>query len=303
MILITGATGVMGSSLMKSLNEKGYKCRALVLPNDPKTETIKNIAHEIVYGDISKPETLANCCKDVDTVYHLAAVIISFDPQVFIKVNVNGTQNMVNEAAKNNVKHFIYISSASVVYPKTNPYSRSKITAEKIIRQSGLNYTIIRPTLVYDFGSGSIEFDAFLDYLNKFPVVPFIGSGNAVKRPVRVDAVQKGLLSLCELPQSYGKIYNFSGSRKISMREFARLCLTLLNKKNKPIVPIPIFLCKCIAWAMGLVMKRPPLRWQVISGVIQDADMNPEKAIKETDFRASDIYKDLPECFPRKNLN
>jgi NADH dehydrogenase len=299
MILITGAAGVMGSSLMKSLHEKGYKCRALVLENDPNAERIKDFADEIIYGDITKPETIKYCCKDVDTVYHLAAIIISYEKKMFTKVNVNGTQNILNEALKDNVRHFIYISSASVVYPKTNPYSRSKIACEKMIKQSGLNYTIIRPTLVYDFGKGSIEFDAFLNYLKAFPVVPFIGRGNAIKRPVRVDALKKGLTSICNATIAYGKIYNFSGSTKITMKDFAKLCLSLLNKKNKPIMPVPVFLCRFMAFVMGIFMKKPPLRWQVISGVIQDADLNPNEAIKETGFTASDIYKDLPECFPR----
>ena len=294
MILITGGTGVMGRALIKGLNKN---IRVLTLPDDPNARAVTDA--DIIYGDVSESDTIQGCCENVETVYHLAAVIISFNDEIYTQVNLEGTRNVVNEAVKAGVQHFIYISSASVVYPKTTAYSRSKRQAEKIVRESGLNYTIVRPTLVYDY-EGSVEFDIFLDYLRLFPVVPFIGSGRAIKRPVFVEDVIAGLISLHGNPVSYGKTYNLSGGEEISIIDFARLCLELMGLKNRPIVSIPVWLCMLLSKAMGFLMKRPPLRWPVIAGITQDANLLPDLAREELEYRPVKVSVKLPECFPRK---
>ncbi|MFW5960743.1 MAG: NAD-dependent epimerase/dehydratase family protein, partial [Chitinivibrionales bacterium] len=215
-------------------------------------------------------------------------------------VNYRGTENLLNESLRQGVEHFIYVSSASVVYKHTTAYSRSKMRSELLIKESGINYTIIRPTLVYDFGKGSAEFDRFLDYLRAFPVIPFIGNGNAVKRPVHVDAVKRGLVSICYNERTYNKTYNFSGVQPLKMKELAAFCLILLNMRKKKIIYIPVGICRIISYIMGMIRSEPPLRWQVVAGVIQDADLDPSAAIEETGFTESDVFRDLPKCFPRE---
>ena len=83
------------------------------------------------------------------------------------------------------------------MYPHPTPYSLSKRAAEEIVTQSGVPFTIVRPTLVYGEKGGQ-EFDMYLDYLRKFPIVPFIGSGESLKRPVYVEDITEGLLALCD---------------------------------------------------------------------------------------------------------
>ncbi len=100
-----------------------------------------------------------------------------------------------------------------------------------MVRESGVPWTIVRPTLVYS-EDGGLEFKMFLDYLLKFPFIPFIGQGEAIKRPVYVqdlvDAFRKNLVAI---PEGTGKIYNFSGKNAISIIDFARLCLLLSGQR------------------------------------------------------------------------
>ena len=103
-------------------------------------------------------------------------------------------------------------------------------------------YTIVRPTLVYD-ARGGLEFNLFLDYLQRFPAVPFIGSGAALKRPVYVEDIIRGLLALCGNPVARGKTYSFSGGEALTIASFARLCLALLGREKTPIVHLPVWLC------------------------------------------------------------
>jgi nucleoside-diphosphate-sugar epimerase len=295
MILITGGTGAMGRVLVRRFLDKGKQVRVLTLPGDPQAPSVAALGAHVVFGDVADPAGLDGICNGVETVYHCAAVIIAFDDKQYRRVNAEGTRNMVLQAQKSGVRHFVLVSSASVTYAKTTAYSRSKVEAENIVTASGLNWTIVRPTLVYD-ETGGLEFRAFLEYLNKFPIVPFIGVGKATKRPVHVDDVIQGLEALFDRSLTYGKIYNLSGGEPITMIGFARLCLRLSGEEHKLILCIPVWLCMILSAVLGLVMKKPPLRWPVIAGVIQDANLDPTDAIKDLGYSPARISEKLKDC-------
>ena len=100
MILVTGGAGVMGSRLVRGLVEAGNKVRVLTLPNDPFVKRLDGLDVDIRYGDVSDRSSIETLCDGVKTVYHLAAVLLSRDPAVFQRVNVNGTQNLVELAVQ-----------------------------------------------------------------------------------------------------------------------------------------------------------------------------------------------------------
>lgn len=298
-ILVTGGTGNIGSALVRRLADSGYRVRVLALPEDPLRSHLNNTGVEFFYGDISNKSSLTGVCTGIDTVLHLAAVLLSDDDSVFDRVNIEGTSNILNAARQNNVKHFIHVSSASVVYPRTTPYSLSKRVAERLVKESGVPWTIVRPTLVYS-ENGGLEFNMFLDYLVKFPIIPFIGSGQALKRPVYVGDLIDAFMRLAAIPEGTAKIYNFSGKNAISMIDFARLCLLLSGSEDKLIVTIPEWLCIIAARLMKKYMKNPPLKWNMIAGVVQDADLDPSQTIIDLEYEPHDLVEQLRKCFPRK---
>jgi nucleoside-diphosphate-sugar epimerase len=293
--LVTGAAGVMGTRLVTRLLKAGWHVRALVLPGDSLRSRIETLGCEIREGNVSDAATLGGLCRGVDTVYHLAAVIIAHDPSVLWRVNRDGTANVVSEAAHAGIRHFIYVSSASVTYPVRTPYAESKLQAEQLVSASGLDYTIVRPTLVYEAGGGQ-ELMMFLDYLRRFPIVPFIGAGAALKRPVWSEDVVDGLLRLAGNPIALGKTYNLSGSEAISMRDLARLLLAH-HDATRPILPLPVGLCQAAACVLSWVMKRPPLTSSAIAGVVNDADLDPAQAMSELGYRPLGVREGFRRCF------
>ena len=295
--LVTGAAGVMGVRLARGLVEAGWNVRALVLPGDPLRAQLDGLGCEVREADVSDAASLRGVADGVDTIYHLAAVIISHDPSVFARVNRNGTAHVVAEAARARVRHFIYVSSASVTYPRRTPYAQSKLDAEELVRaELSFSQTIVRPTLVYDVGGGQ-ELLMFLAYLRRFPVVPFIGSGHARKRPVWAGDIIDGLLRLAGNPVALGKTYNFSGGESISMLDFARLLLAQ-HGESRPFVPLPVPLCRALAAVMGRVMERPPLTPSAIAGIVNDADLDPTLATRELGYRPISVREGLQRCFP-----
>jgi len=298
LILITGGTGAMGSVLIPRLIAHGYAIRVLTLPGDRNAAALRRAGVDVRFGDVSHKETLFGSCDGVSVVLHLAAIIITSDDSLYTSINAGGTRNMVEAAQAARVSHFIHISSASVVYPKPTPYSISKRMAEDFVKRSGLSWTIVRPTLVCGKQGGQ-ELEMFLDYLKRFPVVPFIGRGEAIKRPVHVDDIIAGLVKLACQRSGNNKIYNFSGATAVSILDFAKLCLVLMDKPGRRVLCLPVWFCKLLAFVMKQLMKDPPLKWSVIAGMIQDADLDPASAIKDLGYNPRGVEEFLPECFPR----
>jgi len=294
--LVTGAAGVMGARLTARLRKAGWQVRALVLPGDPLRSRVEALGCEVREGDVSDRRSLAGLCEGVDLVYHLAAVIISHDAALFQRVNRDGTAHLLAEARKAGVPHFVYVSSASVVYPRRTRYAESKLEAERLVQSSGLAYTVVRPTLVYEQGGGQ-ELMMFLAYLRRFPVVPFIGAGRALKRPVWSEDIVDGLVRLADAPVARGKTYNFSGAEAISMRELAELLLRH-HDLSRPFVHLPVWLCRALALLLSLVMRRPPLTSSAIAGVVNDADLDPTEAMNDIAYAPLGVRAGFHRCFP-----
>lgn len=298
-ILITGGAGVIGKNLVSLLQAEGFALRVLTLPGDETGKQMAMQGVEVVYGDISDPETVNGLCSGIATVIHLAAVIVSNDDAVFDRVNVTGTRYLLTDAKNAGVGHFIHISSASVVYRKMTPYSRSKRIAERYVKASATPWTIVRPTLVYGT-TGGMEFDLFLRKLTTFPVVPVIGSGRAKKRPVYIDDLVDGIFKIATTTGGRGKIYNLSGGSVISMLEFTKLCLTLMGREDRIMLRIPIPLCRIAAVLMERFMKTPVLSWNMIAGAVQDADIDPAEAMLDLGYNPVPFEQKIGHCFPRR---
>jgi nucleoside-diphosphate-sugar epimerase len=295
-VLVTGAAGVLGSRLVSRLLAAGFKVRGLILPGDPARASLLQLGCEIWEGDIRDEASLRGCCADVAIVYHLAAIIISYDPTAFERINRQGTAHVVAEAAASGVRQFVYVSSASVTYPKRTPYAQSKLEAERLVAAASFQHTIVRPTLVYDRQGGQ-ELQMFLDYLRRFPIVPFIGAGAALKRPVLSDDIVEGLVALADREIAYGKTYNFSGAEPISMLDFARLLLRH-HAKPKPIVHVPVAVCVAAARVLARFMERPPLTLNAIAGVINDANLDPSEAMRDLGYNPIGVREGFERCFP-----
>jgi NADH dehydrogenase len=196
-------------------------------------------------------------------------------------------------------RHFIFVSSASVAYAHTTPYSRSKRAAELVVReQTAVPWTIVRPTLAYNEHGGE-EFNLFFSSLRKFPIVPFIGSGKALKRPVHFDDLVEGFLALAGNPTTHGKTYAFSGGEAITVRDMARLMLKQVGEE-KTFLHLPISVCLGIAYLAEHLQENPILTWNAIAGIIEDANLDNTEARRDLGYNPITFHEGLARAFPLK---
>jgi NADH dehydrogenase len=286
-ILITGAAGEIGSRMVRRFHEQGHTVRALVLPGDPLAGRLGDAA-QIHVGDVTKPETLSGAFAGVEVVYHLAAVLLCEKADAFQVVNVEGTRNVANAAEATGVRHLIHISSASVVYPRTTHYSRSKRQAENIITAcQKVRWTLVRPTLVYD-RDGGLEFKLYADFVRRYPVVPLVAGGRARKSPVHVDDLLSGLLAMAGNPITFGKTYNLSGGETVTLRELAELMLKQQGL-HKPMLTIPTSLCRVATRVWGMLNRRPLLMEHTLAGLTQDADLDHSAASRDLGYQPTGV--------------
>lgn len=301
-VFVTGAAGTIGARLVAGLIDRGFAVRALVLPDDPMAHRLRHLDCQVVEGDITQASSLKGLLQGIHTVYHLAAVVLSPDYGVYDSVNVQGTANLLQQAEASGVEHFIYVSSASVVYPKSTPYSRSKQRCEQLVgEQTAFHTTVVRPTLVYEVGGGQ-EFILFWENLKRLPVVPFIGRGRALKNPVHVDDLMSGLVAIAGNPKTYNQDYNLCGGEEITIKQLAQLMLRHSGQK-KWFIPVPVVLCQAMALLLRLLQKNPALTLSAIAGITQDANLNSSTARRDLDYRPIGVHHGLELCYPQNQTS
>jgi len=165
MILVAGATGLLGGSIAKNLLEKGKQVRILVRKNSPSVELARQgratdariliqAGAQPVYGDLKDRASLDRACQGVDTVLTTAAATLrDFDIE---GVDLNGTKSLIDAAKAAGVKHFIYTSANGRDINSPNPVLKIKALCEQYLKDSGLNYTILAPGIFMEIWIGMV---------------------------------------------------------------------------------------------------------------------------------------------------
>ncbi|MBC2663996.1 NAD(P)-dependent oxidoreductase [Novosphingobium flavum] len=144
LVAITGATGFVGQALIERALGDGIEVRALTRADQPARKGVT-----WVKGDLANIRALARLMKGAEAVIHVAGVINAPDPAGFEAGNVTGTLTVIEAARKAGVPRFVFVSSLSAREPDLSAYGASKAKAEKLVKSSGLDWTIVRPPAIY----------------------------------------------------------------------------------------------------------------------------------------------------------
>ena len=229
---------------------------------------------------MSNLDSIRDAFVGVDLVYHLAAILLSTKPGAFECINAGGTRNVVAAAKDAHVKRLLYVSSISVTYPVLTEYGKSKLTGESYIKESGLPWTIVRPTLVIGEPvgcGGGIEFNMYANYVRRFPVYFLPGGGKCLKRPVKSVDLVKGIALAGLSDNAVGKTYALAGEKVLSMADMAKAVLKLAQKHHL-MVPVPWWIAKKLAVLKSWIGGKPVTAEQALAGFLYDAAPDIENA-------------------------
>jgi NADH dehydrogenase len=244
MLFIAGGTGFIGGHLVRALAGGGYSTRCLAR-NPEKAEICKKIGHEAVIGDITDRESLKGKIDGCDIAVHLVGIIEEKGDMTFGRVHVKGTENFVEEAQKAKVKHLFYQSALGASINSWAKYYKTKAEAEEIVIESGIPYTIFRPSLVIGKGDGFTE--KLKGLIKLGPFVPVPGSGNAKFQPIYVEDWVKCFLKIfsdaSRITHYASRIYEFGGPEHLTYNEIVSQTMEAMGA-NKPIIHLPLELIK-----------------------------------------------------------
>ncbi len=264
-ILVTGATGFVGTNLILELQKKqAYSLRCLVYENN---NPFSNQKIEVFHGNMSDKDVLEKITKDVDVIVHLAGVIKTKNKKQYREINVEGTKNLVNAAMKNHAKKIIFFSSI-LIKEKNDLYGQSKLMAEEFIKNSGMNYTIFRLSLIYGKGDTK-NISKLIDLIKKSPIIPVWGDGNYQMQPVYIDDVVKAVIMSLDEKITDNKIYYLAGGSSISFNKLIDLICRNLDKKRLKI-HIPLFLIKPVIFIYQFFSKNPLITTQQLSYLVKN---------------------------------
>ncbi len=260
MILITGATGYIGRHLVARLVAQGEHPRCLVRDTKRAAGILPAADVELVQGETTDPASLAAAVRGVDTIVHAAFLTADRKQSPgnhYETTNVQGTANLIKAAQEGGVKRIIEISGLGTKPDKPGSYMQGRYLAEKMLKESGLDWTIIQPSVL--FGKGAPFIKGLTDLIRTTPIVPLIGGGKTLFQPIYVEDVVTVIVKVLEDPaRTTGKTYTIGGPQYYSFTQIIDALLHAMHKSRvKAYAPTP--LVGVGAAVMEAVLPKPPL--------------------------------------------
>jgi len=259
MILITGASGFVGRSLAARLAKEGERPRCLVRNSDT-ARTMLPAEAELVQGNTLHADTLAAAFTGVDTVVHSAFMTAErkqSGEETYYNVNVTGTNNVVDAAKRAGVKRIIVVSGLGTKEDKPGSYMQGRFMAEEAVKNSGLGWSILQPSV--QFGKGSAFFIGLADLIKTVPVVtPVAGTGKEPFQFIWVEDVVTCLVKQIHEPARDGHSYVVGGPEIITYNQVLDMIMDTINV-HKIKVPGPGPFVKLGAALMEAILPKPPI--------------------------------------------
>lgn len=275
-VLVTGATGFLGKSVVKALLQRDQRCRCLI--RTPGHEIVLDENVDIHYGSVTDPSALAAAFYEVDTVIHLVAVIRENGNATFDQINVQGVRNVLAEARKQGVKRFIHVSAIGAEGNPNLPYLYSKWLGEQAVIESGIPYSILRPSILFGEGGEFIEILASLARV--FPLVPILGPGEGEFRPISVDDVARCVTSIINRDEFINTITDVVGPDVFSYDQIVDGVISAMGI-NRVKFHLPITLSKALVKLLEIVSPHPPITTYQLN-MLLTSRASPVDALEDT---------------------
>jgi nucleoside-diphosphate-sugar epimerase len=281
-IFLTGASGYVGMRVGERLAGRGRRVRCLVLPAD-EVDPGNRFPTQVVRGDLRHLDSFAAYGDGVDAVVHAASARPAASAATLDDVIVRGTAHMIEFARRWNVGRFVYVSAAAAVSAPATPYGAARAEAEKRVAASGLDYTILRPTLVYG-PDGAGDFRSLVALVQSFPLLsPLPGSGSARLQPVYIGDLVRAVELVLSHAAAHGKTYNVSGASVVQTRELVTR-IASAEGLRRIAVPVPMMLCRATAAALRMAVPASVFRPDAILGLARDAALDHTPLREECGF-------------------
>jgi len=254
-VLVTGANGFVGSHLVPAIVDAGHDVAALVRTDDAGRQVTRRLTPAqrprvmVRLGDVTKRHTLPAALEGADAVVHLVALPRDWDGGASLRlVNVEGTRNVLAAVKEAGIRRFVHLGALGVVDEPELHYASTKARAMELVRRSGLDWTILSPSLL--FGPRDGFFNILADLVRMSPgVVPITGKGDARFQPIAIDDLARATVQVLADESTVGRELQLGGPRYWTYREIVQEVLRGMGAR-RALVPMPVPLIRLVAGTM-----------------------------------------------------
>jgi len=232
-ILLTGATGTVGSALLRRLTARPTPVRCLV--RDPRRLGDQRVRVQIALGDLANPASFRNALRGVDTILHLGASTRDQPHGSIEELNAVATLRLVRTAERSGARRFVFFSTMGASHHSRTRFFRAKALAREAVEASSLETTVFAPSIMYSPGDPWLT---LLERVSWLPCVPLAGAGQALYQPIWAEDAADCVLSALDGPGG-GEIYELAGPESLSYDAMVRTALRSIGRR-RPLVHVPL---------------------------------------------------------------
>ena len=254
-VLVTGATGFLGRRVVRELLARNHQVRCVV--HSPGRERLLDQEKvDVHYGNVLDPDSLNLAMQGVDSVVNLVGVIRPRRGASFDQMHRQGALNVAEAAKEAGAREMIQVSALGATPDRRYPYLNTKFQGELAVKASGLEYVILRPSII--FGRGDEFLTALAGLVRLGPIVPVIGDGRNRMQPVAVEDVAACVASSVGNSLIKGKTLNLGGPDRLSYNSLLEEVAAAMGRKLRR-VHVPMRMAALGVSVMQRVLPRPPM--------------------------------------------
>jgi len=247
MILLTGATGTVGSAVLRRLTATGEPVRCLV--RDPRRLREQRVRVQIALGDLAHPASFRNALRGVDTVVHLAAAIRDQPRASIEELNAVATYRLVRAAERSGATRFLFFSAMGAAGHSRTRFFRAKALAREAVESSELETTVLAPSIVYAPGDPWV---ALLERWSFLPAIPVSGSGKSLYQPIWAEDVADSVMAALGGDGGDRRL-ELAGPETLSYDEIVRTILHARGRR-RPLLHVPLSAVKASLRALERIL-------------------------------------------------
>lgn len=277
-VFLTGASGFVGKNMLTRLMDEGHAVRALVR-EVPKARSGEFAKAELIAGDVVEGTGLEQGMQGCDAVIHLVGIIVEKGTNTFERVHHLGTRNVVEAAKRTGIKRFVQMSALGVRADGVAPYQTTKWKGEEEVRNSGIPFCILRPSLIFGQGDGFVT--QMIQTMRSAPLFrPVPGDGKPKFRPIAVEDVTTCFLRALTYEAATNQTVDLGGADELTLNEVLAEIARCAGVR-KPAVHIPMPLMMAGAKVVQKLLKNPPVTVDQLRMLLEGStcDIGPMKRI------------------------
>lgn len=271
-VVVTGATGFLGGHVVPMLLDRGHVVKALTRSPSARRRAT-NLGAEPLDGDLDEPQSVdaAFGASNAEALVNVASLGFGHAPTI------------VAAAEEAGIRRAVFVSTTAIFTRLPASSKAPRLAAEKLIKASGLDWTIVRPTMIYGT-PGDRNMVRLLRFLNRCPVVPLPGGGHGLQQPVHVADVAQAVVDGLERPIAIHRCYDVGGPEPLSMARIVEQAGAAVGRRPR-IVALPLAPPILATRIYERLAPRPRLKAEQLQRLAEDKVFNIDAARRDLDYR------------------